>query len=396
MRSFRVPIRDIIIDAYSNVRSRLGRSLGVGIAAALGVATLVGAVQLAASADAQVQQRIEQQRPEVLKAQPVQSSSGLFDHVTNQDLRKVAGLDGVRAVTLVQRLSEPAQVTVGAHRRATVALAGVDGDLMAATHVRVTGRSFSKGELRSGAHVSLVGRRVAADLDLPDPVYRPTIWINGTSYSVIGLLDDSDLTPDLIDQISVPRSTLLRDMGPTPGDFDSVLYVRAQKDDVPRLAAQFPLWLRPAHPEDWRVEVPRTSLDLATAISSDVRSLSIASGVLVLLIGAVGIGNATLRSIYERLQELGLRRALGARASHIVGLLLIEAAAVGLLAGAVGTAVGLAVAAAVATWNEWPLAFNPTLIIVGIALAVVAAVVGAAMPIRVASRVSPAEALRRD
>lgn len=387
--------RDIAADAFATIRSQVGRSVGVGVAAALGIATLVGAVQLATSADAQVQARIDAVRPEVIRATPTSPAKLLDDDIGAATLETVTSLPTVRAASVVQRLMTPARVSVG-NNTIDAPVSAVEGDLRTSAQLSIRGRSFRDGEIRSGAHVALVGHRVASSLHLSDVRLHPTIWINGTSYTVIGRIEDSELAPDLVDQVVLPRRTVETEMPPAIADgFETVLYVRAPKDDVAALARDLPLWLRPEAPEQWRVEVPRRSIDLATSISSDVRNLSLASGGLVLLIGAVGIGNAMLRSVYERIQELGLRRALGARSSHIVGLLLTEAAVIGLIAGALGVGVGYLIAIAVAALNGWPLALDPRLAIGGTALAIVAALIGAAMPSRVATRVSPAEALRR-
>ena len=93
----RVPFRTIVADAYLTVRSRPGRSLGVGIAAALGIATLVGIIQLSISANAQVQRSIDQARPEVLRASPVPANPDIVAQISPTDLQTARGLDGVRA-----------------------------------------------------------------------------------------------------------------------------------------------------------------------------------------------------------------------------------------------------------------------------------------------------------
>lgn len=392
----RISVRDLVVDAFSAVRAQAGRSMAIGVAAALGVAAVVGAVQMASAADAQVEKRIHEARPESIKLTYVGSIEDLHAQVTDPQLDRAGSLDGVRAATVVQRLGEPIPVFANQGGAEQVPLAGTSGDLVPAVQARVEGRTFTPGELRSGAHVAMVGRRVATKLSLPAVRFAPTLWIEGRSYQVIGVLDDSDLTPDLADMITIPRNTMIEDLGSQPGPFESTMYVRADRNKVPILAEQLPLWIDPAAPQAWRIEVPRTSLDLATAISDDVRVLSVASGVLVLLIGAVGIGNATLRNVYSRLHELGVRRALGARTSEIAGLLAIEAATVGAVAGLIGSTTGFAAAFALSWWQGWPLVFRPELLLLGVAMAVLAALLGAAYPARVAVRISPAVALRSD
>jgi putative ABC transport system permease protein len=72
-------------------------------------------------------------------------------------------------------------------------------------------------------------------------------------------------------------------------------------------------------------------------------------GTLTLGIGGVGVMNIMLVSVDERIREIGLRRALGARKRHIKFQLLAETLLIMLLGGAIGVVVSYAIAAAVGT-----------------------------------------------
>jgi putative ABC transport system permease protein len=72
-------------------------------------------------------------------------------------------------------------------------------------------------------------------------------------------------------------------------------------------------------------------------------------GALTLGIGGVGVMNIMLVSVEERIREIGLRRALGAKKSHIKLQFLSETLLIMLLGGAIGVLVSYAVAAAVGT-----------------------------------------------
>src|SRR5216110_4143391 len=72
-------------------------------------------------------------------------------------------------------------------------------------------------------------------------------------------------------------------------------------------------------------------------------------GTLTLGIGGVGVMNIMLVSVDERIREIGLRRALGAKRSHIKLQFLAETLLIMLLGGAIGVVVSYAVAAAVGT-----------------------------------------------
>ena len=143
----------------------------------------------------------------------------------------------------------------------------------------------------------------------------------------------------------------------------------------------------------WAIVVPHVPLDVAEGISTDVKNLSLAMAALVMFIGIVAIGNAMMRSVYERMSEIGLRRALGA---HVLGLLIAESAQVGMIAGVIGVVVGVCVAAGVASHNHWPIVVSAFAVPVAVPAGILAGMLGGLLPGIAAVRVTPSQALRRE
>jgi putative ABC transport system permease protein len=84
-------------------------------------------------------------------------------------------------------------------------------------------------------------------------------------------------------------------------------------------------------------------------ITIGLQVLLIFIGILTLGIGGVGVMNIMLVSVDERIKEIGLRRALGARKWHIKTQFLAETLLIMLLGGAIGIVVSYVVAVAVGT-----------------------------------------------
>jgi putative ABC transport system permease protein len=84
-------------------------------------------------------------------------------------------------------------------------------------------------------------------------------------------------------------------------------------------------------------------------ITIGLQVLLVFIGILTLGIGGVGVMNIMLVSVDERIREIGLRRALGARKWHIKAQFLAETLLIMLLGGAIGIVVSYIVAAAVGT-----------------------------------------------
>src|SRR5690606_12648104 len=73
-----------------------------------------------------------------------------------------------------------------------------------------------------------------------------------------------------------------------------------------------------------------------------------------LLVGGIGIMNIMLASVYERIKEIGLRRAIGATNQDIVLQFLFEAMLVSIVGGILGVVLGVVAARTIATAAEIP------------------------------------------
>ncbi|WP_349963185.1 MacB family efflux pump subunit [Rhizobium sp. ZPR3] len=113
-----------------------------------------------------------------------------------------------------------------------------------------------------------------------------------------------------------------------------------------------------------------------------------------LIIGGVGVMNIMLVSVTERTVEIGIRMAVGARASDIMMQFLIEALAITVLGGSVAVllAVGLGVLASHISLPI-PIVISVEAIVVGCSTAMVIGAVFGFFPARKAARLKPVEAL---
>ena len=136
--------------------------------------------------------------------------------------------------------------------------------------------------------------------------------------------------------------------------------------------------------------------------------------VLVFIIAAVGVSNTMLMTIYERVRELGMMRAMGMRDREIRRIFLLEAAGIGAVGSFAGVALGAAVNAAMVRWGiDFSMfldmrtmdigyrisgvlrsAWNPQVLVVGLAVGILACVAVAVLPVRRALRMSITDCLR--
>ncbi len=141
----------------------------------------------------------------------------------------------------------------------------------------------------------------------------------------------------------------------------------------------------------------RNLADIASAASSTgaVMEMLLASVAAVsLIVGGIGIMNIMLVSVTERTREIGLRRAVGARAALILRQFLTESIVLSTAGGLIGVVVGLAGTQLVARIAKWPMAIPLEWILIAVLFSALVGVFFGYYPARKASLLRPIEALR--
>jgi len=115
-----------------------------------------------------------------------------------------------------------------------------------------------------------------------------------------------------------------------------------------------------------------------------------------LLVGGIGVMNIMLVSVTERIREIGLRKALGARPSLIRRQFLIEASLLGLVGGLLGAAVGIIGAKVLPDFISNPVALSMPAIFGSITVALAIGLVFGVYPASRAAQLAPIDALRSE
>jgi putative ABC transport system permease protein len=210
---------------------------------------------------------------------------------------------------------------------------------------------------------------------------------------VLGILESAGFATG-IDTAAILGDRWVRDIfeGATIGDI-SAMYVRAAPGQIGRITD---VLASAAHPGSPFVSVNALTelADARTTADDSLSTLGVALAAIALLVGAVGIANTMVVTVLERRGEIGLRRSLGARPSHISVQFLTEAACLALIGGTAGLALGIGAASALALISRQPLVIPIQTAAASPGIAVIVGAAAGLYPALRAARLSPTLALR--
>ncbi|HEY2454003.1 MAG TPA: macrolide ABC transporter ATP-binding protein/permease MacB [Scandinavium sp.] len=119
--------------------------------------------------------------------------------------------------------------------------------------------------------------------------------------------------------------------------------------------------------------------------------------IISLVVGGIGVMNIMLVSVTERTREIGIRMAVGARASDVLQQFLIEAVLVCLVGGALGVSLSLIIAFTLQLFlPDWGIGFSPLALLMAFICSTLTGVLFGWLPARNAARLDPVDALARE
>ena len=395
--------RDLISESLEGVGARPSRLIITLLGTVLGIASLVATMGLAQTTAGQIAKSFDLLQATRVTVEPgsVEGRGG-SERVTValpwDAVERVGDLVGVQQAALyapVEPAPEVAAVQVVDPAEVAVAPPPVVAaspellDVVAGT--LTTGRFFDEGHNTRADRVVVLGKEAAEKLGINRISGQPAVFIGGRAYSVIGILDTVGVRDNLLGSAIVPIETARADLGLT---LASSLDIQVDVGAGQVVARQAPIALDPNNPDSFKVKAPAQTSELQGQVAADINVLFVAIGVVALVGGGIGIANVTLLSVTERRGEIGLRRALGAKTSHIAKQFILESLTTGLLGGLIGVALGLFVLLGVCLFQHWTPVIAPWVPVGGVLVGALVGLVAGTYPALKAARTEPVDALR--
>ena len=147
---------------------------------------------------------------------------------------------------------------------------------------------------------------------------------------------------------------------------------------------------------DYRIDVPLALLREAQATKRRFNAVLGSIAAISLLVGGIGIMNIMLASVTERTQEIGIRRAIGARRSHIVVQFLVETCVLSIGGGLIGLVFGAGIPLIITAASGMPTSVKAYSLVLAFSISAAIGIVFGLYPANRAAKLDPVEALRRE
>ncbi len=267
-----------------------------------------------------------------------------------------------------------------------------------------SGDYFSEEDMAGMARVAVLGKTVVSELyGNADPT-GTNIRIENVNFKVIGVLGARGTSPmgmDMDSRILIPYTTASRRVFNTPyvniiriAAIDSNQVEKIENDVTALLKERH--HIQPGFPEDFRVRGASSVSKMAKGMMGTLNLFLGLVSLISLIVGGIIVMNIMLISVGERVKEIGLRRAVGARKKDIKNQFLIESSLITLMGGIIGVLVGLVAAILLPILSKGKMPAMPSWesFVLGFIFSVLVGILAGIHPAKKAAEMDPVLALK--
>jgi putative ABC transport system permease protein len=271
-------------------------------------------------------------------------------------------------------------------------------------HDVAQGRFISDLDEKSGKLVAAVGSEIVEKVFGGKSPLGKSLRINNISFEIIGVMETkgSFLGSSQDDVIFIPLSVMANRLTGSTSPFGTQLTfisvsARSQAD-IPAAQFQIRNLLRLRHKiineDDFTVRSQKQALEIIGNVSAALTVMLAAIAGISLLVGGIGIMNIMLVSVTERIQEIGLRKAIGASQQDILMQFMIEAIILSAAGGLIGTVVGVGGTLMVGALTPLETGISVPAVVMAVSVSGGIGLFFGVVPARRAARMDPIVALR--
>ena len=266
------------------------------------------------------------------------------------------------------------------------------------------GRFFSETDLKRNNRVVVIGPEIGERFFGRQIPIGKSIRVKNITVKIIGVMKakGSFLGNNQDEAVYLPITTMANQIvGRTSpyGTEVSFISVSAKNEgDIRAAKFQMENLLRLRHKitggDDFGVQTQKDILEIVGKITGGLTAMLAAIAAISLLVGGIGVMNIMLVSVTERTQEIGLRKAIGARERDILTQFLIEAVILSGMGGVFGTLIGIGLVIVIGLLSPLAATVSPGAIILAVGVSGGIGLFFGVFPARQAAKLDPIVALR--
>ncbi len=279
---------------------------------------------------------------------------------------------------------------------------GVDVDYFSIRNmVAVQGELFYPSDVENSSKVCVIGKTVAdnlfGDIDPVDKIIR----IRNIPFTVKGVLNakgENVMGMDQDDIVLAPYTTVLTRLIGNRWRFMTMIVSADSKERI-QMVQQDILDLmlnrhRGTTSESFMVRTQTDIADTASSVSNTMTILLASIAGISLLVGGIGIMNIMLVSVTERIKEIGIRMAVGARKRDVLLQFIIEAITISILGGMLGILLGWGATSLVGKTMQWSVSITPFSVLISVTFSCAIGIFFGWYPAKKAANLNLIDALR--
>lgn len=258
------------------------------------------------------------------------------------------------------------------------------------------GRSFTKTDVDKRSKVIVMGPKIAEKLyGSAEQAVDSFVKIDGQNFKVKGILESKGGGgfggPDLDSMVYIPYKTGY--IFNTDKKFLALVIKAASENSIPQAKIDIKKELEKRYEEDTFSVLEQTEiLNAVSSIFAILNTVLVAIAAISLIVGGIGIMNIMYVTVTERIKEIGIRRALGARKVDILSQFLVESVILSLFGGLMG----LVLATIIVFFIQpiFPAYIDMQTVILALGVSSCIGVIFGVFPAKKAADLSPIDAIR--
>ena len=266
------------------------------------------------------------------------------------------------------------------------------------------GRFLRDKDLEKRRTVCVLGTEITEKLFEESSPLGRQVKLKGRRYTVVGVMEERKMfDQDWGNQILVPVTTAQKRMFGNK-NINALIALTRESADVPVVIPAIQRALKKYHGKkaEYRIESGKGILE---QVEQTILVMKLVTGGIAgisLLVGGIGIMNIMLVSVTERVREIGIRKALGAKPATLLLQFIVEAVSLSLAGGIMGVGMGIGLGMGISQVIEhfaerpFPSVVAPGSVLLALGLSVTIGLFFGIYPAARASRLDPVEALRSE